>query len=167
MLRNYTLKKFLGLYILILLLIPVTVIISNPKNNLGDTRSKAMDSFGLNFWPSSAIFEKGKEYTITLKTTGKQIPNSIDLVLSFNPGVVKILGTGIIPGDIYTTYHKQLLDNQKGLVGIGGTDKTVNNDIFISLKLLALNQGPANFAIDYISIPEEKISIEPPKYEVR
>lgn len=168
MLKNYAVKKFLGLYVFLLLLIPVTVAVSMPNSKTFELRSKAnVNTNTLTFWPNNAVLDKDKDYSVQLKISNVKKPKSLDLVLTFNPNVVNILGTGAIPGNTYTTYHAQHLDNQKGIVGLSGNEAVDGGNVFMTLKIHTLSPGDANFKVDYLNAPDEKVEVELPKLSVR
>lgn len=165
---GYQVKKFLGLYILLLLLIPVSLLVSTPKLKVGELRSKAASEKNkLYFWPIAAELKTEQIYDFELRLSGNQKPKSLDLVLNFDPNVISIEDTGPVPGNIYTIYQARFVDNARGMVGIGGRGELRDGVIFETLKVKTKKSGNPNFTVSYLNSGDNKVAIELPRYVVR
>ena len=161
-------KKFLGLYVLLLLLIPVSILVSTPKIRVGEFRSQAStEKNKLTFWPVTAELKTDQPLDVELRLSGSQKPLYVDLVLTFDPNVINILGDGPIPGNIYSIYQARFVDNIKGMVGIGGRGELRNGVLFETLKVMTKKPGNPDFKVSYLNSGENEIIVELPKYIVR
>lgn len=165
--KNQILHKFLGIYLLLLLLVPITIAITSKSQNLNDLRSKAANkNTVLSFWPNIAVLEPNSIHMVQVNLTGNNKPDSFDLVLSFDPKVVNIENGSPTPGSLYGSYHAKYFDNTKGLIGLSG--KGLNGEgLFFSFKFKTVGSGNANFQTSYINPSDAKVDIQLPNLTVR
>lgn len=165
---NHIVKKFLGLYILLLLLIPVSILVSTPKIRVGELRSRASSEDNkMTFWPVRAELKTDQLFDVELRLSGNPKPPYVDFVLTFDPNIITILSNGPVPGNIYSIYQARFVDNEKGLVGIGGRGELRNGVLFETLKIMTKKPGNPNFKVSYLNSGENKVVVELPRYIVR
>ena len=165
--NNFALKKFLGLYALLLVLIPAVVFLSGNTNRVGDLRSQAAPNFAtITFWPLQANLKSNQEYDIELRVDPSLKPVSLDLALSYDPQIVQISPESPIPGDMYEIYQAKLADNNKGLAGISGRGELREGNKFATLKIQTIAPGDPKFAVNYANGNNVEIKVNLPRYSV-
>ena len=156
------------LYLLLLLLIPITVLVTVPKTNVGDVRSKAaVEIKKLYFWPSKANLIPDQTYDLEIRLESANKPQYLDLVIKYDPTVVNIVGDGPIPGNIYSTYYARYADNNSGIAGIGGKGEIRDGIVFEKLKIKTIRPGNPNITVNYINSDDKELKVELPDLTVQ
>ncbi len=164
---KYSLKNFIISYILLLILIPTSLYLGSSSTRVGDLRSKASQNINrIYFWPTNADLSLGQNYTIEIRLNSEAKPENLELVLSFNPNVVRIESDGPIFGNAYGSYHAKYYDNVKGIIGLSGQGKG-NGEVFMSFRIQTLKTGDPEFKVNYLNSQTEKIDVDLPKYTVQ
>lgn len=165
--NTLSLKKFLGLYALLLLLIPGVVLVSGSNTRIGDLRSQAApNSATVTFWPVQANLITNQKYDFELKIDPTLKPPSLDLVLSFDPKVIEVSTESPIPGDMFEIYQARFADNLKGLVGISGKGELRSGVKFATLKVTTKSSGDPKFTVNYVNGNNMEVKVNLPKYIV-
>lgn len=156
------------LYLLLLLLIPITVLVTVPKSNVGDVRSKAaVEVKKLYFWPIKASLAPNQTYDLEIRLESVNKPSYVDLVLKFDSAVINIVGDGPLPGNIYSTYYARYADNSSGIAGIGGKGEIREGTVFEKLKIKTIQPGNPNFSVNYINSDDKDLKVDLPQLTVQ
>lgn len=94
-----------------------------------------------------------------------QKTDSLDLVLSFDPNIAEIMGN-VVPGTMFNEYVGRLVDNQKGLVGIGGRGELSQNGVFASFILHTKTKGDVNLHFNYLNAGGTTLDAQTADYRV-
>ncbi|MBI3981040.1 hypothetical protein HY345_03520 [Candidatus Microgenomates bacterium] len=163
--NSFALKKFLGLYALLLVLIPAVVFLSGTTNRVGDLRSQAAPPFAtVTFWPVQANLKSNQEYDVELRVDPTLRPVSLDTAISYDPQIVQMSIESPIPGDMYEVYQARLVDNDKGLAGISGRGELREGNKFATLKIMTLAPGDPKFSVNYANGNNVEIKVNLPRY---
>lgn len=154
-------------FVFILLLIPVTVVAITRFSGTFETRSRAAyATTKIYIWPTTANLTTNQELQVEIRLDSAQTLSNMDLVLSFNPSVVEVMGN-IVPGRTFSQYAARLVDNQKGLVGIGGRGEFLGNGVFASFKLQTKVKGDVNLHFNYLNAGGVTLDAQTADYKVQ
>ena len=160
-------KNALLIFVFLLLLVPVTVSAITTLNSVFETRSQAAPAGAkIYLWPTSTTLSTNQDLTVEVRLNTNQIIQNVDLVLSFNPQVAEIMGN-VVPGTIFTQYVARLVDNQKGLVGIGGRGQANGQGVFASFKLHTKVKGDVNLHFNYLNAGGATLDAQTADYKVQ
>lgn len=166
--NSFAFKKLVGLYTLLLVLIPAVIFLSGNSNRIGDWRSKAAPHTAtVSFWPLETNLVTNQNYDLELRVDPSLKPASLDLVLSFDPQVVEVTPESPIPGNMYGVYTAKLTDNTKGLVGVSGKGELREGTKFATLKIKTKAAGDPKFSVNYVHGNNVDVKVNIPQYQVQ
>jgi len=167
LMNNKVSKNALLGFVFLLLLVPVTVSAITRFNGVFETRSQAAPAGAkIYLWPTSTSLSTNQDLTVEIRLNTNQIIQNVDLVLSFNPEVAEIMGN-VVPGTMFPQYVARLVDNQKGLVGIGGRGQANGQGVFASFKLHTKVKGDINLHFNYLNAGGATLDAQTADYKVQ
>lgn len=167
LMKNKLSKNAIVVFVFLLLLIPVTVSAITKFNSTFETRSQAAPAGAkIYLWPTSTTLSANQDLTVEVRLNTNQIISNVDLVLSFNPDVVEVMGN-VVPGTMFNQYVARLVDNQKGLVGIGGRGEANGQGVFASFKLHTKVKGDVNLHFNYLNAGGATLDAQTADYKVQ
>lgn len=154
-------------FVFLLLLIPVTVSAITKFNSVFETRSQAAPAGAkIYLWPTSTTLSANQDLTVEVRLDTNQTVPNVDLVLSFNPEVAEVMGN-VVPGTMFSQYVARLVDNQKGLVGIGGRGEATGQGVFASFTIHTKVKGNVNLHFNYLNAGGATLDAQTADYKVQ
>ncbi len=154
-------------FVFLLLLVPVTVYALTRYTGSFETRSQAAPAGAkIYVWPTSTTLTQNQYLDVSVRLSANQNLSNVDLVLSFNPQVAEVVGN-VVPGTMFNQYVARLVDNQKGLVGIGGRGTTNGEGVFASFKLHTKVKGDVNLRFNYLNAGGATLDAQTADYQVQ